>query len=105
MKEDAAPAEEGLEGQEQAAEVGEGEYIVQEGDTLAEIAEQHLGSQGDWELIAKANNLEDPDRIFVGQHLTIPSKSESGSEDLEQQKQAPSETQPNPEDAPAPENY
>lgn len=104
--ENAIPAE-GLEGQEQAAEVGEGEYIVKEGDTLAEIAEQHLGSQEDWELIARANNIEDPDRIFVGQHLTIPSKSESGNF---KQEQAPNsgQTEPMKDDtgnAPAPENY
>ncbi|HEX9830559.1 MAG TPA: LysM peptidoglycan-binding domain-containing protein [Thermodesulfobacteriota bacterium] len=106
MKEDAAPAE-GLEGQEQAAEVGEGEYIVQEGDTLATIAEQHLGSQDQWSVIAKANNLEDPDRIFVGQRLTIPS-GDTGSEKLNQEEAPAPQTEPMKDETgteTAPENY
>jgi len=106
MKEDAAPAE-GLEGQEQAAEVGEGEYIVQEGDTLATIAEQHLGSQDQWSVIAKANNLEDPDRIFVGQRLTIPS-GDTGSEELNQEEAPAPQTEPMKDETgteTAPENY
>jgi len=64
------------EGEQGAETAGEGEYVVKEGDTLAEIAEEHLGSQDKWGLIARANNLEDPDRIYVGQRLTIPSGSE-----------------------------
>jgi LysM repeat protein len=107
MEEDAAPAPaEELEGQEQAAELGEGEYIVKEGDTLATIAEQHLGSQDQWSVIAKANNLEDPDRIFIGQRLTIPSSDETGSEELNQE-EAP-QTEPMQDDSgteTAPENY
>ena len=57
---------------------GEGEYVVKEGDTLSEIAEERLGSQAKWDLIARANNLEDPDIIYVGQHLSMPSGSEEG---------------------------
>ncbi|MGH7791852.1 MAG: LysM peptidoglycan-binding domain-containing protein [Thermodesulfobacteriota bacterium] len=111
MKEDAAPEDaapaEGLEGQEQAAEVGEGEYIVKEGDTLATIAEQHLGSQDQWSVIAKANNLEDPDRIFVGQRLTIPS-GDTGSEKLNQEEAPAPQTEPMKDETgteTAPENY
>lgn len=49
-----------------------GEYTVQSGDTLATIAEEQLGSQDRWQEIAMANDLENPDRIFEGQKLTIP---------------------------------
>jgi nucleoid-associated protein YgaU len=64
---------------EQGAETaGEGEYVVKKGDTLSEIAEERLGSQDKWGLIAKANNLNDPDIIYVGQHLSIPSGSGMG---------------------------
>ncbi len=55
---------------------GEGsQYTVQEGDTLASIAEEHLGSADQWQLIAQANDLSNPDRIQVGQTLTIPASS------------------------------
>lgn len=55
---------------------GEGsQYTVQEGDTLASIAEEHLGSAEQWQLIAQANDLSNPDRIQVGQTLTIPASS------------------------------
>lgn len=55
---------------------GEGsQYTVQEGDTLAGIAEEHLGSADQWQLIAQANDLSNPDRIQVGQTLTIPASS------------------------------
>jgi nucleoid-associated protein YgaU len=103
MKEDAGSAEvtsetesqEPLSEDEQGAEVaGEGEYIVKEGDTLAEIAEEHLGSQDKWIIIARANDLENPDSIHVGQRLTIPSESEIQSEEFDQKQgleQAPEE--------------
>lgn len=56
---------------------GEGqEYTVQEGDTLASIAEEHLGSADQWQVIARANNIENPDQLEVGQTLTIPASGE-----------------------------
>lgn len=48
------------------------EYIVKKGDTLSEIAENTLGSEDKWPLIAKINNLSNPDEIFVGQKLKLP---------------------------------
>jgi LysM repeat protein len=72
------------EGEQDAEVAGEGEYVVKEGDTLAEIAEEHLGSQDKWIIIARANDLEDPDSIHVGQRLTIPSESEIQSEEFDQ---------------------
>lgn len=65
---------------------GEGsQYTVQEGDTLASIAEEHLGSADQWQLIAQANDISNPDQLEVGQTLTIPAsgeRSDAGAEDL-----------------------
>lgn len=44
-------------------------YVVQEGDTLAAIAQAFATSV---EAIQAANDIEDPDEIFVGQVLVIP---------------------------------
>lgn len=55
---------------------GRVEYVVKEGDTLASIAERTLGSEDKWIVIARANDLSDPDTIFVGQKLVIPSGGE-----------------------------
>lgn len=52
---------------------GEGlEYTVKPGDTLATIAEQHLGSADEWEVIARANGIESPEQLETGQKLIIP---------------------------------
>jgi len=59
---------------------GEGEYVVEEGDTLAEIAEKELGSADEWKVIASANGIDDPKTLRVGQKLKIPAGGEaSGS--------------------------
>lgn len=44
-------------------------YIVQEGDTLWEIA-QRFGVP--WDLLARENNIDDPSRILAGMELVIP---------------------------------
>lgn len=49
------------------------EYFVKSGDTLSKIAERLLGSAGRWRLLAEANELTDPNKIYVGQRLTVPS--------------------------------
>ena len=51
------------------------QYTVQEGDTLASIAEEHLGSADQWQIIARANDISNPDQLEVGQKLTIPASS------------------------------
>ena len=53
---------------------GEQTYTVQKGDNLSRIAKQFYGKQ-DWKKIFDANRdqLEDPDKIFPGQVLKIPS--------------------------------
>lgn len=61
------------------------QYTVQEGDTLASIAEEHLGSADQWQIIARANDISNPDQLEVGQKLTIPASSErsdAGAQDF-----------------------
>jgi nucleoid-associated protein YgaU len=50
-------------------------YTVQSGDTLSKIAKAHLGDANAYMKIFEANKdkLTDPDKIQVGQVLTIPS--------------------------------
>jgi nucleoid-associated protein YgaU len=49
-------------------------YTVQSGDTLSKIARTHLGDANAYMKIFEANRdkLSDPDKIQVGQVLTIP---------------------------------
>ncbi|MEQ9620077.1 MAG: LysM domain-containing protein [Deltaproteobacteria bacterium] len=57
---------------------GEGlEYTVKPGDTLASIAEEHLGSSDKWEVIARANGIETPDQLEAGQTLVIPANADT----------------------------
>ncbi len=44
-------------------------YVVQPGDTLANIAARYGTT---WQAIAQANNLANPNLIYVGQTLVIP---------------------------------
>ena len=48
-------------------------YVVQPGDTLSEIA-QRFGSSVD--ALVRANGIDDPDLILVGQILCIPPRGE-----------------------------
>lgn len=48
-------------------------HVVERGDTLSELAEEHLGAASRWPKIARANPIiEDPDHIEVGWKLRIP---------------------------------
>ncbi|UCC87542.1 MAG: N-acetylmuramoyl-L-alanine amidase [Anaerolineales bacterium] len=47
-------------------------YTVKAGDTLGGIARDHYGSPAKYTLIAEANQITDPRRIWAGQLLTIP---------------------------------
>jgi hypothetical protein len=49
-----------------------GIYVVQPNDTLSGIAQRHLGSAHRWTEIAKANHLNNPNHIVIGQHLLLP---------------------------------
>jgi nucleoid-associated protein YgaU len=48
------------------------EYVVQTGDTLSGIAERFLGSADQWQQIAQANDIQNPDMLSVGMKLEIP---------------------------------
>jgi nucleoid-associated protein YgaU len=48
------------------------QYVVEKGDTLAKIAEKKLGSAEKWKEIARANGIDDPETLRVGQKLSIP---------------------------------
>lgn len=47
-------------------------YTVQPGDNLSKISKYFYGNANKYMDIAKANGLADPDKIKVGQQLTIP---------------------------------
>jgi len=47
-------------------------YTVKPGDNLSKISQQFYGDAKKYMTIAKANNLEDPDKIKAGQELIIP---------------------------------
>ncbi len=49
-------------------------YTVEAGDTLSAIAKRVYGRSSQWNVIYQANRdqLDDPDRIFPGQVLTLP---------------------------------
>lgn len=50
-------------------------YEVKPGDSLSKIAKRVYGNASDWKKIFEANRdlLKDPDKIFPGQKLKIPS--------------------------------
>jgi LysM repeat protein len=47
-------------------------YTIQQGDTLSSIAQQAYGDSNQWEVISNANNITDPNLIYAGQVLYIP---------------------------------
>ncbi|MAB29421.1 MAG: hypothetical protein CMJ53_09135, partial [Planctomycetaceae bacterium] len=51
------------------------DYVVQEGDTLADISENWFGLRGKWALIVAANPGLDPSRLSIGQVLMLPPRS------------------------------
>jgi nucleoid-associated protein YgaU len=54
------------------ARQGEQSYTVQPGDNLSKISKHFYGDANKYPAIAKANNLDDPDKIKIGQKLVIP---------------------------------
>ena len=47
-------------------------YTVQSGDSLSKIARHFYGDAQKFMVIAKANNIDNPDLIKVGEELEIP---------------------------------
>jgi LysM repeat protein len=64
-------------------------YTVQSGDTLSAISQHVYGDSNDFMSLAKANSLGDPNKIYVGQVITVPSSSGT-SQEASQSAQAPS---------------
>ena len=54
-------------------------YTVQRGDTLARIANQVYGDPHQYPVIQRANKLNNPGQIWVGQILVIPAIDSGGS--------------------------
>ena len=53
---------------------GFAQYKVRSGDTLSSIATNYYGDPSKWQIVYEANRyqIQDPNRIFVGQVLRIP---------------------------------
>jgi nucleoid-associated protein YgaU len=47
-------------------------YTVVSGDTLSKIAKRFYGDPNHYHAIAKASGIDNPDRIDVGQEVTLP---------------------------------
>ena len=47
-------------------------YTVVSGDTLGKIAKRFYGDAGHYKAIAAASGIDNPDRIDVGQEVTLP---------------------------------
>jgi nucleoid-associated protein YgaU len=47
-------------------------YTVKSGDTLSKIAKRFYGDANHYNQIAKASGIDNPDRIDVGQEVTLP---------------------------------
>ena len=62
-------------GQSQGASASGGagnKYTVQSGDSLSKISQKFYGDANKYMTIAKANHIDDPDKIKAGQELIIP---------------------------------
>jgi nucleoid-associated protein YgaU len=56
-----------------------GEYVVKQGDTLADIAQRELGDAKQWKRIAQLNDIDDPKTLAAGKRLQIPEREERGT--------------------------
>ncbi|HKA35090.1 MAG TPA: ABC transporter substrate-binding protein [Candidatus Binatia bacterium] len=74
-KSSASPAKAAAAGAAEPSGALPQEYTVKAGDTLSKIAGQFYGSMQKWQKIYQANAdaVKNPDYIFIGQKLTIPS--------------------------------
>lgn len=54
-------------------------YTIQRGDTLGRIAARFYGDPRKYPIIQRANNISNPNRIWIGQVLVIPASEDSAS--------------------------
>lgn len=52
-------------------------YTVEQGDSLSKIAEREYQDKNLWPVLVRTNNIANPNLIFVGVTLEIPSKEEA----------------------------
>jgi len=50
-------------------------YTIKSGDTLSHVSKLFYGSANQYMLIAKANNIADPDKVQVGTTIQVPVRS------------------------------
>src|SRR5512134_250350 len=57
-------------------------YTIQKGDTLSAIAQREYGNAREWRAIYDANRdtIQDPDKIYPGQKISIPLRDQRGGE-------------------------
>ncbi len=72
---DSVPADQGG-----AGSIGARSYTIEKGDTLSAIARRVYGKASYWQQIFEANRdtLDNPDRIFPGQVITLPEIEHDG---------------------------
>jgi len=76
--------------QEQSGgDTGQGGYVVKEGDTLWDISGSHLNDPRLWPDVWKANpEIKDPDLIYPGEKILLPSGTAAGKGGVTQPGQA-----------------
>ncbi len=52
------------------------EHTIQAGDSLSKISDKYYGSMDYWPAIARANNIANPNVIYVDSRINIPAKEE-----------------------------
>lgn len=81
---------------------------VQSGDSLSELAAQHLGSAGDWKRIMAVNpELDKPEHITIGMKLRIPVDAPEPAESTGERERVGTDTveRDRPADPPATRTY
>lgn len=60
--------------------IGARSYTIEQGDTLSSIAQRVYGKASHWRRIFEANRdaIDNPDRIFPGQVITLPELEQDG---------------------------
>lgn len=71
-------------------EEGALDYEVAEGDTLWSISEKVYGTGFNWQMIAEANNITDPNNLEAGTKLRIPSLTPTPDEETAMEEVSPS---------------